>query len=600
VSELLRSVGSVTTGRIPRAGATTTAWRAFAVGAALAYAGGSVVVLERRQARVTSYFAASPTTLMLGLAAGVLVVLGGVVAIVGDPRGQLGPLYLTLGTAWLAPIWVGWEAGPALVRSTAALAAPMLVPVLVHVSMLSPPGQLASDRDRRLVLATYVAFGAVILARAAVYEPFLDRYCWVDCGRGANVFLARSDPRSARGLTELLLVLTMVAGIVAATLSLIRLRRLRMDRGFVVAVTAPAVIGLAAVAAYAVVLLRAPLDHDDRTSGSVTFVVTATALTVLGAWAVRCGVRMQAIRRNVAALTQELRDTPPPGQLQATLARALRDDTLEIRYCLSGNECLVDEWGRPAPLLPDDPRTVATVLRGGRPVAVILHQARDIDAHRLEAELSSMARLVMDNERLSAESLAHLSELRASRSRIVAAADELRRRCERDLHDGAQQRLLAASYELRLARADVVPGDQPETAEELDACIAATLSALGDLREFAHGVFPAVLDEAGLGAALMALADVSTYLVHIEVDNLDRVPASTARAAYALARAAVDAGPMADAIRLRLSCRDGTLTMEVEGARPVDGVHLADRVGAAGGNLGVGSGTVVAVIPCES
>src|SRR5205814_4787205 len=131
-------------------------------------------------------------------------------------------------------------------------------------------------------------------------------------------------------------------------------------------------------------------------------------------------------------------------------------------------------------------------------VAIVNHTA---SVAELEPELRAAIRLALENERLQAEVLAQLRDLRASRTRIVETSDAERRRLEHDLHDGAQQRLLALSYDLRLARAAAEADGGREVATLLASAGDEAQAALGELRELAHGIYPAILAGAGLARA---------------------------------------------------------------------------------------------------
>ena len=229
---------------------------------------------------------------------------------------------------------------------------------------------------------------------------------------------------------------------------------------------------------------------------------------------------------------------------------------------------------------PSGDRT--TVQRGGETIAVIEHRRTD---EPLVEILGPTGLLAIDNERLRAEVLARLADLRSSRARIVAAADETRRRLERDLHDGAQQMLLALSYELRLA-------GLPDAVTEATA-------ALGDLRDLADGLHPAILEEGGLAPALEDLAERARVPLHLSLEELDVRPdirPDVRNTVYAVVVAVLDgaAGPLV----LATTAVDGDLVVQVEGAMEIDRTHILDRVGALGGTLDVRDRTLRAVIPC--
>jgi signal transduction histidine kinase len=234
-------------------------------------------------------------------------------------------------------------------------------------------------------------------------------------------------------------------------------------------------------------------------------------------------------------------------------------------------------------------------------VAIVTHAAA---LPELEREIGAAVRLAIENERLQAEVLSQLEDLRASRARIVETGDTARRRLERDLHDGAQQRLLALSYDLRLARAAAdAAGDSP-TALLLAGATEDTLKALGELRELAHGIYPAILTEAGLAPALATLADTAALPVEIVDASEERYPAPVESAAYAVvADALEDAGARrATCARVSAVREDDNLMVRVDddGAeRTSTMVQVTDRVGALGGSVVVGPMTLFAQIPCE-
>jgi len=207
-----------------------------------------------------------------------------------------------------------------------------------------------------------------------------------------------------------------------------------------------------------------------------------------------------------------------------------------------------------------------------------------------------------------------LEEVRASRARIVEAADAERRRLERDLHDGAQQRLVGISLALRLASARLTPGADPEVDRALQQASQELAAALSELRELGHGIHPAILTEEGLGPALESLVERASLPVTLETVPPGRLPASVEAAAYfVVSEALANVAKHAQARRasVRASTLDGRLVVEVAddgvgGADPNGGSGLrglADRVAALDGSLriesAVGRGTTIhAEIPC--
>jgi signal transduction histidine kinase len=255
----------------------------------------------------------------------------------------------------------------------------------------------------------------------------------------------------------------------------------------------------------------------------------------------------------------------------------------------------VDADGRRVDLPePGRGRMVTRLADRGRTIAVIDHANTD-----LEAQLGPAVRLGLENERLQAQALAQVEALRASRARIVESADRARRTLERDLHDGAQQHLLALSYDVRLARS---AASGPATAQLLDQAMAETEAALDELRGLAHGIYPAVLRDAGLRAAVESLADAAPVAMDVRAGG-ERYAAPVEAAAYFAIVAAVDDAAGRDASRtvVTLARRDGRLLVTVEddgAARAAPLPALAERIGALGGTLSPGPTAYQFEIPC--
>jgi signal transduction histidine kinase len=262
-----------------------------------------------------------------------------------------------------------------------------------------------------------------------------------------------------------------------------------------------------------------------------------------------------------------------------------------VGYWRTATGSYVDPAGRPWEEGTPAGRQTVALTRGGQPLAIVVRPGRGRPPGELREHLGPAARLAIDNERLRAETLAELADLRASRVRIVESADGTRRRLERDLHDGAQQRLLALAFEVTLARTEL-PEDLAGALDELADELTTTID---DVRELAHGIYPAELEEAGLGAALEMLADVSP--VPLQVTVVGEPPAPQARLAYLLVQSAVEGahdGPVA----VTVLCTDGAMRLDVEGAVLADPKHCVDRVGALGGTLTTGPRRLRAEIPC--
>jgi len=279
------------------------------------------------------------------------------------------------------------------------------------------------------------------------------------------------------------------------------------------------------------------------------------------------------------------------------LAGIVGDPDLVLAYPLDGTDRLVDAAGLPVALPAGATQTV--LVRDRNPVAIVAHAPGLLDDEQLVDEVTATARLALENERLQAEVRARLEALRASRARIVAAGDAERKRLERNLHDGTQQRLVALTLSLRVLRSQL-PGDARSRLDEAEAELDA---AIVELRELAHGIFPAVLLDGGLAVAVHALAEDGRVPIRFGRLPAGRFPPAVETAAYTVVAEA--ARTALTAIAVRGEERDGALVIEVDtnDGGALDLVALGDRVGALDGRLGIAHAddarvTIRAELPC--
>jgi signal transduction histidine kinase len=374
-----------------------------------------------------------------------------------------------------------------------------------------------------------------------------------------------------------------------------------------------------AVCIYVLVGLMGAFASPDTTGQPFAYLVwelqsvLQIGLPVVFVWGL---LSARLARSAVGDLVMELDRPLPPGELRACLARTLGDPSLEVLYAREGHDGWVDAGGQPGSL-PEPAggpraRTVTVVERDGQPLAALIHDpALDQGLVRAAAAAAGMT---IENERLQAEVRAQLEEVRASRQRIVAATDAERRRVERNLHDGAQQRMATLALELAMLR-DRAAGD-PAMAASLDQAAAELKQAIAELRELARGIHPAILTEEGLPAAVEALADRSALPVQVRADFDARLPGPIEATAYfvvAESLANVTKHARASGARVELSQCDGTLQVAVtdDGIGGADAARgsglrgLEDRVAAVRGSFRVetppGGGTrVLAEIPCDA
>jgi signal transduction histidine kinase len=309
-------------------------------------------------------------------------------------------------------------------------------------------------------------------------------------------------------------------------------------------------------------------------------------------------LRSRLARGELAGVFSRL-PSMPPGDLRATLARVLGDPELAIAFPRSDGRTYVDADGRGVSL-PEagTERSVALVESDGLPVAALIYDSSLDDDPELIDAVGGAVTIALENRRLQAEALDRLAELQSSRERIIAASDSERRRIERNLHDGAQQRLVTLALQLSMLRRQI--RHDPADAEQLVIAASEELAAsLEELRELARGIHPAVLDQ-GLRYGLEALALRSAVPTTLVYKPTDRWPQPVEFAAYFVASEAlaniakhaaastveirVTASAELAAIELRDDGRGGAATDLGSGLR-----GLADRVEALGGRLLVSS-----------
>jgi signal transduction histidine kinase len=372
----------------------------------------------------------------------------------------------------------------------------------------------------------------------------------------------------------------------------------------------PGVAGAACLLLFALMLVVQLVGGGEKPQ-VILWIATCSLITVPIAFLAGL-LRSRLARAGVADLFRDLRSIGPV-ELQTALARVLGDPQLLLAF--PHGDGFADAAGRPMTLpAADAGRAVTPVDRDGERVAVLVYDRSLEDDPELVEAIGVAAGVALENRQLHAEVTARLAELQASRERLVTAADAERRRIERNLHDGAQQRLVTLALQLSLIRREI--RRDPAEAELLVSSASTELAeSLAELRELARGIHPASLEH-GLDVALDALAQRAAVPTTVEVDDGPRLPQPVEFAAYfvaseALANVAKHARASAATIRLRRGGPDIEITITddgVGGADPGRGTGLqglTDRVEALGGRLDVGpsaeGGTVVtATLPLRS
>jgi len=509
----------------------------------------------------------------------------GLVAYRRRPTNRTGPLMVLVGLTFLLTGLAGTE--QPIVRTVVALVQPIHLAAFTHALLAFPTGRLDSRFARWVVVGLYLDLGILY------HLPLLlgdDR-----------IRVSFSDAASAAGAA----ILFLAAGALLAQ----RWRAgSRAWRRGVALVLWPGALTLAAMAVFNASQV-VPFSAGPAPTWIFRIAFVAMPFAFLAVL-----LRSHLARASVAELVVALDESRPSGALRDALARTLGDPSLAVAYWLPDEGRYVDIDGRTVEI-PEagGGLAVTTVEREGRRVAAIIHDETLSDEPELIRAAGAAAALALDNERLQAELRARLDELSASRARIVRAADRERRRIERNLHDGTQQRLTSIAMALGLAESQL--RSDPEAAgQNLRQAKTALAAALAELRELSQGIHPGIVTERGIGPALEDLTYGSSLPVTVSCKLDGRPPEPIEAAAYyvvAEALANVAKHAHASSASVTLTRESGRLVVGVRddgigGADPDRGTGLrglADRVQALGGSMTVesprGQGTILrAVIPC--
>jgi signal transduction histidine kinase len=542
-------------------------------------------------------------TLALTVPTGLAFVASGLIARTRRPENRIGLLVVAAGFASFGGALRA--ADESILFSFGYAAQWLYFGFLVHVALAFPSGRLTTLLDRLLAAVAY-ALAIGMLPLMMIFEAGVH----VECEGGdcpSNAFAVASSGTIASALERAHLWVALAFLVVLVMRLTVRWSAAHGALRHALSPVYGSLVALfAAVAIQHVVEAVAPDSLP-----AVHWLLLAALLLVplsflFGLFRTRFGTAVERLLVDLGGAG--------PGGVRDALARSLGDPTLEVAYCVGEDE-YVDLAGRPKrlPAAASD-RSATLVQREGRTIAALIHDD-SLTGDPLLEPVGAAAALALENERLQAELRSRLEDLRASRARLVQAGDEARRRLERNLHDGAQQRLVALSLALRTAKGKVK--SDPGRAEELmTIAVDEVSSALAELRELARGLHPALLSDRGLGPAVEALAQRSPCPVELSSVPDERFPTEVETAAYyvvseALANVAKYAN--ANAAEVRITRNNGYALVEVRddgvgGANAETGSGLrglADRVEALDGRLRVesahGQGTrVIAEIPYQS
>jgi signal transduction histidine kinase len=493
----------------------------------------------------------------------------GLVAWRRRPEVWTGALMLAAGFCLFAGSLANFDS--ALPFTIGLVVAPLPTVVVAQLVLAFPEGRLHSTAERVVVAGGYF----VTVPLQIVMLMFMGFEHVTGCPCPSNLLFVRDDMALHSAIMTTQRSLGIALAIAATVIVVLRWRN----------ASAPLRRALAPIlvtGGATIVLLGASLLAAQVSTSAWAAVSSAERVALalvplaylLGLFRARLG------RVAVSDLVVELGQTPEPGRLRDSLARALRDPSVQLAYWVSESEVYVGIDGRQVEPVASEGRAVTVLERHERRIAALVHDSALAEDPALLNAVSTAAGLALENERLLAELRAQLEQLRESRTRIVEAGDTERRRLERNLHDGAQQRLVSLALALGLAESKV-EGEPATAVTLLKAAREEVTQALSELRELARGIHPAVLTERGLPYALTTLAERAPGEVALDVHLEQRPPpAIEAAAYYVVAEALANVAKYAQAT---------TATVDVR----IDGEQLRVEVaddGVGGANASAGSG----------
>jgi len=532
---------------------------------------------------------------------GLSFMVAGIAAWQRWPSSRLGLLFSIVGYLYLVPYILVNLANP-VAFTIGVLSEGLYDAALAHLGLAWPTGRLRSRFECGVVIAEYAQLVAFSVAGTMFWNPAFSG-CNARCP--ANVLLIGDGSRSAWNTLNTIeaYVGLVISGIVLTLIVL----HWRSARGWSRRAMVP-VLWIAPAVAAETVLTGSLFNF----SALVRYALLPLVLLAGPALFVISTVRARTAGGALGTAIVDLEPGASPTRLREALARALGDSTLQLAFRQPDGAGYLDTSGQAVEVVRPDPGRAVVPVAGSDEAVLVYDEGLQVEPQlvKLTAAAASMA---LEHARLQAEVQAQLEQVRASRARIVEAGDAERRRLERDLHDGAQQRLVTLSLALGMAR-DRAAGADPELGSLIESASKEAKEALTELRELARGIHPAVLTETGLAGAIQALAERSPVATTITAVPDGRFPAAIEATAYfvvceALANVAKHA--RAGGAQVTIQSRPGRLVVEVSddgagGARAERGSGLrglADRVASVGGVLRIdsppGCGTrLEADIPC--
>lgn len=514
---------------------------------------------------------------------------------------QSGVAAALLASAWAALPFALW--GDQEPTRTVAFVVAAVLPVALAHLVLTTPAPLASPRipvgSPAVWLGAYLVLGTLAVLDVLARDPFLDPRCIVHCSQrlpplGSTDLVRLTDP-ALRIAWAALGLLTVGAAVGVQRAARTPFTRLCATAG--IACGGVEVVWALAPSAAAVVG-PVPLEMPDLLP--MRLMLHAALTAAAGVLLIRHAGRQVHLQRMVG----EIVAATPPTSVREIISGRIGDPGVRLMFSVPGEGSWIDEEGLPVESLPPEAEgagdlQTAVFSREGHTIARIVFSDAEPRLRDLTDMLGPATVLALESERARAEVMMRLRALRAARKRVVEEADAARRRAERDLHDGAQHLLLAATFAIQEGLASARESRDASACVRLERALADIAGIAADLRAVAHGMYPVLLGDAGLVPALEGLALSSPVPTSIDAQVANRPHPSVALTVYqacALAirnasNGGVSIGVCEHRDRLRLTIQGAELPAASLG-------ELSDRTAALGGTMESGAGWLMVEVPC--
>lgn len=518
-------------------------------------------------------------------------------------RAELNPAFaaalLAVGSSW--SLTALSESSLSVPYTVGRLATWLVFPGVVYLLLAFPDGHVASGLDRALFIFVLVLSLVLFYGTAPLVLAYPPHTPWATCSTNCPANAVALVSRQPMWLSQVVLVREWLVMLLWVGMFVSMLRRWRAASPMRRTVMAPVLVsgvalGVCHIAFHATRELGAPAStvEDLGSAWTVCIVLVCGAIFFALIW------RRTLLAGALRGLGAALQASDAPLAVRDALAEALGDPTLQLLIRDGRSQAWRDAGGHPVEVPgPTDARRAVTTIGDDQiePEVALVHDPALRDDRELLDDIAGMVLASLRHEQLMSSLVAAMSDLEDSRRRIAEAADVERARIERDLHDGAQQQLVALRIRADLAE-ELLKSDPAAGIEEIHKLGRYADRALADLRALARGVYPVLLGDLGLADALLSMAREAVLPVHVSTRGVTRHPTEVESAVYftcvEATQNAIKHAAGATGVWITLAEADGVLRFSVQDDGPgfspdvSDGrglQNMRDRIEAVGGRL---------------